>query len=205
MLTAFTAGLLLITVSELGDKTFFIGVILAMRYSRKLVFMGVGGALAAMTILSVIFGRFVSFLPEIYLKYGEIVLFLGFGIKLLYEASKIPESGSEIEVINEAKEAVYKADLQRKSKSPLAIFIEAFTLTFIAEWGDRTQIATIALAARYNPVGVAVGAVLGHIICTAIAVIGGKLIAGRISERQLSFIGGCLFLIFAILAAIQGV
>lgn len=204
MLTGFTAGLLLITISELGDKTFFIAVILAMRHSRKLVFVGVASALATMTILSVIFGQLVSFLPQTYLRYGEIILFLAFGIKLLYEASKMSDSNS-YEEIEEAKEAVAKADLQIKSKTPLAILIEAFTLTFVAEWGDRTQLATIALAARHSAVGVATGAVLGHAICTAIAVIGGKLIAGRISERQLTFIGGCLFIIFGVVAIFKEV
>ena len=204
MLTAFTAALLLITVSELGDKTFFIAVILATKHSRQLVFIGVASALASMTILSVLFGQVVSFLPQNYLNYAEIVLFLAFGIKLLYEASKMPADNSDTEV-NEAKEAVEKAESETNIKTPLAILIEAFTLTFIAEWGDRTQIATIALAARYNAVGVAAGAVLGHAICTAIAIIGGKLIAGRISERQLTFAGGCLFLIFGIVAAVEGV
>jgi Ca2+/H+ antiporter, TMEM165/GDT1 family len=204
VLTGFTAGLLLITISELGDKTFFIAVILAMRHSRKLVFVGVASALATMTILSVMFGKVVSLLPQTYLKYGEIILFLAFGIKLLYEASKMSDSNS-YEEIEEAKEAVAKADLQTKSKTPLAILIEAFTLTFVAEWGDRTQLATIALAARHSAVGVATGAVLGHAICTAIAVIGGKLIAGRISERQLTFIGGCLFIIFGVVAVFKEV
>ncbi|WP_414529972.1 TMEM165/GDT1 family protein [Nodularia chucula] len=204
MLTAFTAGLLLITISELGDKTFFIAVILAMKHSRKLVFIGVASALASMTILSVLFGQLVSLLPQNYLKYAEITLFFAFGIKLLYQGIKMSDSHCDKEV-DEAKEAIEKADLQRKSKTPLAILIEAFTLTFVAEWGDRTQIATIALAARYNAVGVATGAVLGHALCTAIAVIGGKLIAGRISERQLTLAGGCLFLIFGIVAAVGGV
>jgi len=205
VLTAFTAGLLLITISELGDKTFFIAVILAMKLSRQLVFIWVSAALAAMTILSVIFGKIVSFLPQNYLNYAEIFLFLAFGIKLLYEASKMSAFTSDAEVVDEAKEVVEKADLQRKSKTPLAIFIEAFTLTLVAEWGDRTQIATIALAASYNPMGVATGAVLGHIICTAMAVVSGRMIAGRISERQLTFAGGCLFLIFGVVAAVEGI
>ena len=202
MLTAFTAGLLLITISELGDKTFFIAVILAMRHSRRLVFAGVTAALAAMTMLSVIFGQIVSLLPKDVIHYAEIVLFIAFGIKLLYDASRMPVA-CDNEVVEEAKAAVEKADLNLQQKSAWSIVVESFVLTFIAEWGDRTQIATIALAAGNNPIGVTVGAILGHSICAAIAVIGGKLIAGRISERQLTFIGGCLFLIFGVVAAME--
>ncbi|MBE9208279.1 TMEM165/GDT1 family protein [Nostoc sp. LEGE 06077] len=206
MLTAFTAGLLLITVSELGDKTFFIAVILAMHHSRRLVFIGVTAALAAMTILSVVFGQAASLLPKIYIHYAEIALFIAFGIKLLYDASKMAAASCDADVVEEAETAVKKADAQLpKRKTPWAIITEAFLLTFMAEWGDRTQIATIALAAGNNPIGVTIGAILGHSICAAIAVIGGKLIAGRISERQLTFVGGCLFLIFGVVAAVEGV
>ncbi|MEH2076076.1 MAG: TMEM165/GDT1 family protein [Nostoc sp.] len=204
MLTAFTAGLLLITISELGDKTFFIAVILAMHHPRRLVFVGVTAALAAMTILSVLFGQAVSLLPKVYIHYAEIALFIAFGIKLLYDASKMSAT-SDPEVVEEAEAAVKKADLELpKQKTPLGIVIEAFILTFMAEWGDRTQIATIALAAGNNPIGVTIGAILGHAICAAIAVIGGKMIAGRISERQITFVGGCLFLVFGVVAAIEG-
>ncbi|MEH2295445.1 TMEM165/GDT1 family protein [Nostoc sp.] len=204
MLTAFTAALLLITVSELGDKTFFIAVILAMHHPRRLVFTGVTAALAAMTILSVVFGQVVSLLPKAYIHYAEIALFIAFGIKLLYDASKM-SAACDREVVEEAEAAVKKADLQLpKQKTSLGIVIEAFVLTFMGEWGDRTQIATIALAAGNNPIGVTIGAILGHAICAALAVIGGKMIAGRISERQLTLIGGCLFLVFGVVAAIEG-
>lgn len=204
MLTAFTAGLLLITIFELGDKTFFIAVILSMHHPRRLVFSGVIAALAAMTILSVAFGQVVSLLPKIYIHYAEIVLFIAFGLKLIYDANKMAVSTTE-EVVGEAQEAVEKADLDNsQQKSVWSILLKSFVLTFIAEWGDRTQIATIALAASNNPIGVTAGAILGHAICAAIAVIGGKLIAGRISERQITFLGGFLFIIFGIVAAIEG-
>ena len=86
--------------------------------------------------------------------------------------------------------------LARRFFSP--VFIQCFTMTFLAEWGDRSQIATIALAAAKNPIGVSVGAIAGHSLCTGVAVLGGKLLASRISERTISIVGGLLFLLFAI-------
>ncbi|WP_009631971.1 TMEM165/GDT1 family protein [Synechocystis sp. PCC 7509] len=204
MLTAFSKGLSLITVSELGDKTFFIAVILAMRHSRRIVFAGVLAALAAMTIISVLVGQVASLLPAKYVHYGEIILFIGFGIKLLYSASRMPKDACDVEVVQEAAIAVDKAELILSKKQVAAtIYIEAFVLTFIAEWGDRTQIATIALSAANNPVGVTIGAIVGHAICSAIAVIGGRMLAGRISERTLTFAGGGLFLLFGVLSLFE--
>ncbi len=205
MLSAFTAGLLLIGVSELGDKTFFIAAILAMRHSRRLIFAGVLAALATMTVLSVLMGQAASLLPQVYIHYAEIVLFIGFGSKLLYEASRMPSASCDVEVVQEATDVVDKAEFKLpKQQTALEIYLEAFVLTFLAEWGDRTQIATIALAAGNNPVGVTTGAILGHAICAAIAVIGGRMLAGRISERTLTFAGGGLFLIFGVVTWLQG-
>lgn len=214
MLEAFTAGLTLITISELGDKTFFIAVILAMRYSRLLVFGAVLAALALMTVISVLFGQVVSLLPAMYIKYAEIALFLGFGIKLIYDGLQMQSNSIDSEVAEAAEmvnsamdeslnEPLDKSQITQKKlgefwQTPLLkIFIQGFSLTFLAEWGDRTQIATIALAAAKNPWGVTLGAVCGHAICTVIAVFGGRFIAGKISEKTITILGGILFLIFA--------
>lgn len=64
-----------------------------------------------------------------------------------------------------------------------AIYFKSFTLTFLAEWGDRSQITTIILGAREDVYGVILGGVLGHAICTGVAVVGGRLLAQRISVR----------------------
>ena len=217
MLEAFTAGLLLITISELGDKTFFIAMCLAMRHSRRLVLAGAVSALAAMTIISVAMGQTITLLPKPLIHYGEIILFLGFGLKLLYDASQMSgvsaaqslavngvPAGCTTEAEREAAAAIAQAEVKSKLRSPSAIYLEAFTLVFMGELGDRTQFATITLAASNNPWGVTVGAIVGHTICTIIAVIGGRLIAGRISERMVTVIGGLLFLIFATVAWFKG-
>lgn len=82
------------------------------------------------------------------------------------------------------------------------VFLQAFSLTFLAEWGDRSQVATIALAASKNIWGVNIGAVLGHALCTSIAAVGGKMLASSISERAVTYAGGLLFLTFAIVGIV---
>ena len=79
-----------------------------------------------------------------------------------------------------------------------SVFLQSLTMTFLAEWGDRSQIATIALAAAKDPVGVTIGGCLGHSICTGMAVLGGRLLATRISEKAVAFYGGLVFLAFGI-------
>lgn len=86
----------------------------------------------------------------------------------------------------------------------LAIFTEAFSLTFVAEWGDRSQIATIALAAAKDPFGVTLGGVVGHSLCTGLAVVGGRMLASKMSEKTVTIMGGVLFLIFAVHAVYSG-
>merc|ERR1719487_1697761 len=66
----------------------------------------------------------------------------------------------------------------------LKVMTKALGLTFVAEWGDRSQIATIALAAAKDSVfGVTMGGVTGHFCCTGLAVLGGRFLAASISER----------------------
>ncbi len=202
-LTGFTAGLLLITLSELGDKTFFIGMILATRHPRRWVFVGVTAALFVMTVLSVALGRVVTVFPERYVQGLAVALFLGFGLKLLYDASRMAGPGHLEDEQAEALEVVEEREAGVGQWSVKMVLVEAFTLTFVAEWGDRTQFATVALAAANHPVGVVLGATLGHAICAAIAVACGKLIAGRISERWLTATGGLLFFIFGIVTALR--
>ncbi|MEM9906233.1 MAG: TMEM165/GDT1 family protein [Cyanobacteria bacterium P01_D01_bin.44] len=212
VLTGFTAGLLLITLSELGDKTFFIGALLAMRHPRRWVFVGVTTALFVMTVLSVLIGQVASLLPIQAVKWTAALLFIGLGGKLLYEAARMDASGCLGDEQAAASAAIRTQSPDFHSFGLIPAFAQrlgtriafrAFALTLIAEWGDRTQLATITLAATHQPLGVVLGATLGHSICAAIAVVCGKLIAGKISERWLTGFSGGLFLLFGAIAIVE--
>ncbi|KAH8924881.1 UPF0016-domain-containing protein [Atractiella rhizophila] len=85
--------------------------------------------------------------------------------------------------------------------SPL--FVKCFILTFLAEWGDRSQITTIALAAAHNVWLITIGTTIGHSFCTALACIAGKYIASKISVKQVTLGGAVLFLIFGFVYAYE--
>lgn len=84
------------------------------------------------------------------------------------------------------------------------IYVQALTLTFLAEWGDRSMIATISISAAADWKGVVLGGLLGHALCTGVAVVGGRMLAAKVSERMVALVGGALFLIFALHAFIVG-
>jgi len=213
---AFMASIGVIFGTELGDKTFFIAAIMSMRHPRFTVWFGAVGALAAMTVLSTIVGHVAPMLlPPAVTHYAAVCLFLVFGARMLNESRQASNAASdeleEVEAELSKKQEDAPPDEEAASVTAAAedsakhkILLQAFTLTFLAEWGDRSQIATIALAAAKEPFGVTLGAIIGHGICTGIAVIGGKLLASRISERMTLMAGGALFILFAIAALIQG-
>uniref|UniRef100_A0A2K6TD46 GDT1 family protein n=1 Tax=Saimiri boliviensis boliviensis TaxID=39432 RepID=A0A2K6TD46_SAIBB len=217
---AFVAAISVIIVSELGDKTFFIAAIMAMRYNRLTVLAGAMLALGLMTCLSVLFGYATTVIPRVYTYYVSTVLFAIFGIRMLREGLKMsPDEGQE--ELEEVQAELKKKDEEFQRTKLLngpgdvetgtstivpqkkwlhfisPIFVQALTLTFLAEWGDRSQLTTIVLAAREDPYGVAVGGTVGHSLCTGLAVIGGRMIAQKISVRTVTIIGGIVFLAFA--------
>ncbi|NJM27536.1 MAG: TMEM165/GDT1 family protein [Pseudanabaena sp. RU_4_16] len=200
MLTGFTAGLLLITFSELGDKSFFIAVVLAMRHPKSLVFWGTIAALAVMTVISVLLGQTANLLPPAYVRYAEAAILVIFGLTSIWKAGRIPKHACMTE-LQSAEDELRSARINLSMYgSTLGVLLKAFSLTFLGEWGDRTQFATITLAAGNDALGVTMGSIFGHGICTAIAITSGCLLAERISERTLAYIGGGLFILFGAIA-----
>lgn len=193
----------LVFVSELGDKTFFIAALLAARASKLLTFAGAAGALALMSVVSVFLGQVFHNIPSSltgglpFEKCVAVASFVYFGMKGLVDASRIESDGQGIvDERQEAEKTLREAGGVRKGGWPLVV--EAFTLSLMAEIGDRSQMATIALGAAGHPLSVAGGATLGHWCATGLAVLlGGSVITRYLSEWAVQTFGGILFLVFA--------
>ena len=239
----------MILFSEVGDKTFLVAALMAMRHDRKTVFSAAFSALVTMTVLSAVLGHAVpALIPKSITNFLASALFLVFGTKMLFEARKMsPDEGvseemKEVEMELEEKEHQQRRMSRRRSsitpyvlesgrggvkkarssttrlpsppESPTSsssrdvspdrrswisdtlvginnlfsfllspAWVQTFVMTFLGEWGDRSQIATIAMAAGQDYWWVTAGALGGHAICTAAAVIGGRAIAGRVSLK----------------------
>ncbi|KAH1075166.1 hypothetical protein J1N35_027494 [Gossypium stocksii] len=206
--TGFASAFLLIFFSELGDKTFFIAALLAARNSAVVTFIGTFGALAAMTIISVVLGRTFHYVDEILpFSFGgadlpiddiaAVFLLVYFGVSTLLDAASSDNQKAEDEQ-KEAELAV--SEFSGNGAGILAAantVISTFFLVFVAEWGDKSFFSTIALAAASSPLGVIAGALAGHGVATLVAVLGGSLLGTFLSEKAIAYIGGTLFLVFA--------
>ncbi|OAY70979.1 GDT1-like protein 1, chloroplastic, partial [Ananas comosus] len=192
--TGFASAFLLIFFSELGDKTFFIAALLAARNSGAVVFAGTFGALAAMTVVSVVLGRAFHFVDGIIpFRFGDIdfpiddfaavCLLVYFGVTTLLDAA----SGDDQKIKEEQEEAELAiSELSGNGAGIMAVastVISTFLLVFVAEWGDKSFFSTIALAAASSPLGVIGGALAGHALATLVAVLGGSLLGTFLSEK----------------------
>ncbi|TQN67723.1 GCR1-dependent translation factor 1 [Colletotrichum shisoi] len=254
---SFVLSLTMILVSEVGDKTFLVAALMAMKHDRMVVFSAAFGALLVMTVLSAVLGHAVpTLIPKRVTSFLAAGLFFVFGAKLLREGLGMdPNEGVTAELHEVERELAEKEKAGKRrgsAVSPFALemglngsrksrsksrfpspprspsqspprspspgsggirgslqglnnllglllspaWVQTFVMTFLGEWGDRSQIATIAMAAGQDYWWVILGAMVGHCICTGAAVIGGRAIAGRVSLKVVTVGGAVAFLVF---------
>ncbi|KAG9158707.1 hypothetical protein Leryth_023484 [Lithospermum erythrorhizon] len=222
VIQGFTKSLAMTILSEIGDKTFFAAAILAMRHPRRLVLAGCLGALVVMTIFSAVVGWAApNLISRKWTHHITTFLFLGFGLWSLWDAFTEGEAEdiAEVEAKLDAdfqtngkntKDKSKTDDLKKQNRPFLTqffspILLKAFSITFFGEFGDKSQLATIGLAADENPLEKCPFSLcpmppssFGQALCTTAAVLGGKSLASQISERVVGLSGGILFIVFGI-------
>ena len=185
-LLPFITSFFIISAAELGDKPQLLILGLATKYNPIKVIAAVSLASGTLMAIAVVFGGIVNqFIPDVYLQIIAGLLFIGFGVWTLYEKGK-----EEEEIL-----------LDRGNKNEFLIVFSAF---FIAELGDKTQIATLALSAQYGaPFKVWLGATLGMIFINALALIVGIYLKKFIPEEKIKVFGGIIFVVFGVLTLMQ--
>ena len=140
LLDGFLQAFLLIFFSEIGDKTFFIAVILATQQDKATVFAGTFGALAVMTVISVGIGQVFHIAEEATTQlagsnwddYLAVALLLVFGIQTIL--------GAEEDTAEEEEEDAKVAVAGMQFDGNAALVISTFALVFAAEWGDKVSL-----------------------------------------------------------------
>lgn len=102
---------------------------------------------------------------------------------MIYEGMSTDEKKNDQDDIDISEDNHTQAGFMKSFSMLSPVFIQSFTMTFLEEWGDRSQLATVLLAARENIWGICVGGILGHAFCTALAVVGGRMLANKISVK----------------------
>jgi len=199
-----------ILVSELGDKTFFLCAMLAMKYSRAAVFTGNLIGMSFMLVLAASIGHAaMMFINPLYVKLASILVFSLFaatsfveGLKKEEEEEKELENKEDGEAEDAEEEKETDSDELLEPLSTCRVIWKTIALISLAEWGDKSQISIVTLAAISNAFYVAIGAVLGIALCSFLAVMMGSILSKYISEKKMSVIAGVVFAIFAIITSV---
>lgn len=174
---------LVIVLAEFGDKSQLVCMTLAARFRGLPVFLGATTAFGLLNGLAVIFGAaLVAWIPKNYLIIGVSLLFASFGFQSLRTARG--HDGSE-------------EHEPPPSQTDRNIFLTAFLMIFLAELGDKTQIATAGLAVTASPFPVWIGATLGEAFTNMLAIVVGQKLLQRVPIKTVQKVSGLFFLLLA--------
>jgi Ca2+/H+ antiporter, TMEM165/GDT1 family len=179
-------------LSELPDKSMFASLVLGTRYRPTWVWAGTAAAFAVHMGIAVTAGHFLTLLPHQALEGVVAALFIA-GSAYLF-ASSLRTSPHE------------GADAARQGGRPASFWRVAgtsFTVVFLAEWGDITQVTAANLAARYDPLLVFAGATLGLWAVAAVAVSVGAKTLDLIPMAWVRRITATILLAFGIITIIN--
>ena len=182
-LAAFAAAFILVVLAEMGDKTQFVAMTFATKYNPYKVIFAIFLATVASFLIVIVVGQLLTtVVPIDIISLAASISFIGFGIWGLRE-----------EKANE--------HINASRFGPIATVAITF---FVAELGDKTQLATLSLAAQYqSPLSILFGATLAMIVADGVGIIVGVVLCKRIPQRILRIFSASVFLIFGLIGVYE--
>lgn len=178
MLEEILIPLIVVGLAELGDKTQLAILLLSSKTKKhRELLAGVIAAFLVVDGIAILAGGWITnILDANLIKIVSGAVFIIFGVIIL--------RGEKEEI----KSRYY-------SKRP---FYSAFALIFLAEWGDKTQIASALFATKYNGFMVLAGVMTALTLLSLMTIYLGKFISGKIDEKKITKIAGILFVVIGI-------
>ena len=186
MLDSLFISMGVVALAEMGDKTQLLAFILATRFRKPLpIIAGIVAATVVNHGLAGALGAWISsFMSPQVMRWGLGLSFIGMAVWTM--------TPDEIE------------EEETRVAKRLGIFGATFVTFFLAEMGDKTQIATIALAAHFAvPFMVVVGTTLGMLLADVPAVVVGNRFAAKIPMKLVHSIAAVIFLVLGLLTLIE--
>lgn len=178
------AAYLLIALAEFGDKSQFVCMTLAARHRGLPVVLGATAAFAVLNLLAVLFGAAVAaWLPEWLVTAAVALLFAWFGIAAL----RFEEDDDE--------------DIEEKPGH--GVFATTFLMIFLAEFGDKTQIAVAGLGSTADAAATWVGGTLALATTSLLGVYAGRRLLNKLPLHWIHRVSGVFFLLLALLAVLR--
>lgn len=178
-MVAFVSAFLFVVLAEMGDKTQLLAMAFSAKYPWKTVMLAVAAATAVNHFLAVVVGEWLTnYIPMDWIHIAAAISFIIFGLWTI-RGDKITDD-----------------DHKARYTSPFWTVAVAF---FIAEMGDKTQLATITLAAQFQAVlPIWCGTLAGMIIADGFGIIIGTVLGKRIPEKTVKWCAAIIFILCGI-------
>jgi Ca2+/H+ antiporter, TMEM165/GDT1 family len=192
----------LIFPAELPDKTFIATLVLATRFTRLWVWLGVAAAFAVQVLIAVTAGGLLALAPQRLVLAVTFVLF-AVGSYVMVKGGLASRATELAQEADEEEEISTKAAAQ-DATSPVRILVTSFVILFTAEWGDLSQLLTAGLAARTDePLSVFIGSWSALLVVSGMAVLVGAWLRARIPIWRIRLISGGILAVLAAWTAVE--
>ncbi|CCW20094.1 Probable transmembrane protein [Sphingobium indicum BiD32] len=182
LMEALSTSAALVALAEMGDKTQLLAMLLATRFRKPVpIIFGILVATIANHFLAALLGHSIAgVLTQDWFRYAVALSFIAMAAWTL-----VPDKIDE--------------DAPLKAPSKAGVFVTTLVAFFLVEMGDKTQVATIALGARFdNLVAVTMGTTLGMMLANVPAVLFGEALAKKVPMRALQVGAALLFLLLGL-------